>query len=100
MSSATAPTKAPSASKYDAQILAQLERAQRRIRLLDLTTSALVLVAASLAYLSAVTMLDSWQRQPEWVLRLAFGLYVVAAGAYAVFYIIRPLRWRINPYYA
>ena len=80
MSSATAPAKTPSASKYDAQILAQLERAQRRIRLLDLTAAVLVLVAGSLAYLAAVTMLDSWQRQPEWVLRLAFGMYHLAGA--------------------
>ena len=62
---ATAGTvKQTSAPKNDAYVEAQLDRARRRIRGLDLMTALLGFLAGTLAFAVVVALLDVWFELP------------------------------------
>lgn len=95
---------APAANKYDVFVHEQLKRARQRIRTLDLTTGLLGLVAGSLAFALGMALCDRWLEGHGGLSPLAraiaLGVYAVAALAYLVLGVVRPLFRRINPYYA
>jgi hypothetical protein len=89
-----------SASKYDAIVASQLRQAEKRIRLLDLTTGLLGLAALSLAYIVGMILCDSKLLLAQSTRQLSLCLFLAGAGVYLFFVVLRPLRLRVNPYYA
>src|SRR5688572_5630248 len=100
MATVAGPVKQPSAPKNDAFVEAQLDRARRRIRLLDLLTALLGFLAGTLAFGLVMAVLDSWLELSATARGIGFGLYAVAALVYLGFAVVLPLSRRINPYYA
>jgi hypothetical protein len=90
---------APSA-KYDAFIAAQLERAEKRVRALDLTAALLGLVAVTAVFAVVMALLDNKVLLSSGARRTALIAYLVGAAVYLALTVLRPLRWRVNPYYA
>src|SRR5437867_2571416 len=89
-----------SAPKYDAYVEGQLDRAQRRIRTLDVTTALLGFLAGTLAYGIVMALVDSAFTLPSNALHISFFVYLAAAVGYLGFTVVRPLRRQINPYFA
>src|SRR6516164_10956143 len=92
--------KSAAAGRYDTFVAAQLARAQRRVRALDLTAALLGFAAGTLAYAVLMVLLDR-----QFVLSLsarktALFVYALGAAAYLGWAVLRPLRRRVNPYYA
>jgi collagen type III alpha len=88
------------ATKHDSFIATQLTRAEYRIRFLDLMTALGVLLAGTLAFAIGMILLDRQFVLSAGSRQMALLLYLIAAGVYAWFGVIRPLTWRVNPYYA
>jgi hypothetical protein len=92
--------KSAAAGRYDTFVAAQLARAERRVRALDLTAALLGFAAGTLAYAVVVILVDR-----QFVLSLsarktALFLYALGGAAYLWLAVLRPLRRRVNPYYA
>src|SRR5581483_6869122 len=100
MATAAGPVRQSSTPKNDAFVEAQLERARRRIRGLDLMAALLGLLAGTLAFGVVVALLDSWFELSGLARSLAFGGFVIAALVYLTITVFVPLSRRINPYYA
>ncbi|MGH7223136.1 MAG: hypothetical protein ACRELF_07910, partial [Gemmataceae bacterium] len=88
------------ASKYDAFVAAQLARAEGRIRLLDLTAGLLGLAALSLAFVVGMVLCDSKLLLAPHTRQLALYGFLAGGAVYLFFAVFRPLRLRVNPYYA
>jgi hypothetical protein len=88
------------AAKYDAFVAEQLARANGRIRALDLTAALLGFGALTLLYVVAVVICDSKLHLTASTRLTALLFYLIGAGVYLTFTVIRPLCRRINPYYA
>ncbi len=100
MATLSAPGKATSASKSESYVSEQLTRAERRIRLLDLTTAGCLFLAGTLLFAVLMALCDQrWQFSAP-VRQLGLLLYLAGAGAYLGLTVVRPLLRRINPYYA
>lgn len=91
------PTASP---PVDAVVQEQLNRARRRIRLLDLTAASLGFVALVLAYFLGVALLDRRIDLAIEIRQIALGAFVLAGAAYLIFAVLRPLLRPVNPYYA
>jgi hypothetical protein len=92
--------KSPATNKYDAVVASQLEQAEKRIRLLDLTAGLLGFAALSLAYIVLMVVCDA-----NWMLtartrQLSLIVFLIGSGAYLFWAVLRPLRLPVNPYYA
>jgi hypothetical protein len=92
--------KSSAAGRYDTFVAAQLARAERRVRALDLAAGLLGFAAGTLAFAVLMVLLDR-----QFVLSLsarktALFLYALGAAAYLWLAVLRPLRRRVNPYYA
>ncbi|HXG10623.1 MAG TPA: hypothetical protein VNK04_12750 [Gemmataceae bacterium] len=94
-----AATPAPP-TKYDALVEAQLARARRRIRALDLIVAILGFLAATLAYALVMVLCDRSLGLAPSTRQLAFVAYLAGAALYLGVLVVRPLLHRINPYYA
>ncbi|HWG44395.1 MAG TPA: DUF4175 family protein [Gemmataceae bacterium] len=92
--------KPASNSKYDAFIASQLARAESRIRLLDLTAALLGFAALSLAYIVGMVLCDSRLELSQHTRQLSLYAFLAISAVYLFFMVIRPLRLRVNPYYA
>src|SRR5215469_3114699 len=90
----------PASAKYDAFVETHLDRARRRIRLLDVSSALLLFLAATLAYTLAVGLLDHKLELSASARQLAFLGYAVASVAFLAVGVVWPLCRRINPYYA
>src|SRR5215469_11651746 len=88
------------AGRYDSFVEAQLARAERRIRALDLTAALLGLAAGTLAYAVVMVLVDRQFLLSLSARKAALFLYALGAGAYLWLAVLRPLRRRVNPYYA
>jgi len=88
------------ATKHDTFIETQLARTEQRIRLIDLTTAACGFVAGTLAFALFMMLLDRQFVLAAASRQFALVLYLLVAGAYLVYAVVRPLRWRVNPHYA
>ncbi|HEY7311819.1 MAG TPA: hypothetical protein VH643_20820 [Gemmataceae bacterium] len=87
-------------SKYDAFIALQLARAESRVRFLDLTAALLGFAALTLAYVVAMVVFDSQLELSQHARKLSLYAFFLGAAAYLFFAVVRPLRLRVNPYYA
>lgn len=92
--------KSTAASKYDSFVSAQLARAENRIRLLDLMSGLLGCTALGLAYIVAMVLCDSKLMLSQETRQLALYLFLAGGTAYLFHVVVRPLRLRVNPYYA
>ena len=92
--------KPAASSKYDAFVAAQLARAESRIRLLDLTAALLGFAALGLAYIVGMVLCDSKLELSQHARQLSLYAFLIAAAVYLFFMVVRPLRLRVNPYYA
>jgi hypothetical protein len=100
MATASAPARTSPAAKYDAQVAAQLSRAERRVRLLDLATGLLGFLAISLAF-AAIMVVLHWNFQLSTTARqIGLVVYLLGAGAFLTWRVVLPLRRPINPRYA
>ena len=98
---ATVRSPKPTASaKYDAFVEEQLAKAQRRVRLLDVSSGLLLFAAATLAYALAVGLIDRKLDFTPFTRQVAFTAYAVAAAVFLAVGVVRPLLRRVNPYYA
>jgi hypothetical protein len=88
------------ANKYDAFVAAQLAKAESRIRLLDLTAGLLGLAALSLLYIVGMVLCDSKFMLSQQTRQLTLYAFLAGGGVYLFFAVLRPLRLRVNPYYA
>src|SRR5262245_11085002 len=100
MATAAGPVKQSAAPKNDAFVEAQLERARRRIRLLDLLTAFLGFLAGTLAFGLVMAVLDASVELPTLARSIGFGMYLLAAAVYLGYTVVLPMSRRINPYYA
>jgi hypothetical protein len=92
--------QSPPATKYDALIAAQLARAESRIRFLDLTAGLLGFTALTLAYVVTMLLCDSKLLLAQQTRQLSLYVYLAGSAVYLFFTVLRPLRLRVNPYYA
>ncbi len=88
------------ASKHDSFIAEQLRQAERRIRWLDLLTAGAGWLAGSLAYLVIMMLADLAFQLSAATRQTFFLIYLLVAAVYLYFSLVRPLRWRVNPYFA
>jgi hypothetical protein len=102
----TAPTTAPPTvptRNYDEFIESHVRKTQSYLRLVEVASAMMCIVAATLAYLIAVAVID------HWLLRgglgvvgrtVAFSLLALGVLAYAARTLLPHLRYRVNPVYA
>ncbi len=87
-------------ARHDAVVQQQLDRARRRIRLLDVGAAALGFLAVTLAFVLVTVLLDRRYDLAPATRQIALLGYGALAAVYLVFGLARPLSRRINPYYA
>jgi hypothetical protein len=92
--------KSTPTSKYDALVAAQLAQAEKRIRMLDLLAGLLGLTALALVYIVGLVLADSKLMLAPQTRQLALYGFLAGSAVYLFFAVIRPLRLRVNPYYA
>jgi hypothetical protein len=92
--------KSTSGGKYDAFIASRLAKAEGRIRLLDLTAALLGFSALTLAYIVVMVLCDSKVELSQHARKLSLYAFLVGGTFYLFFTVVRPLRRRVNPYYA
>jgi hypothetical protein len=92
--------KQKQSGKHDAFIEAQLAKAENRIRLIDLCSALLGLLAGALAFAVVMVLLDRRFVFSDGTRQFVLFFSLAAAAVYLAFTVIRPLRWRVNPYYA
>jgi hypothetical protein len=92
--------KSTAASKHDAFVASQLKQAETRIRMLDLSAALLGFAAVSLAYILGMILCDSKLLLSQHARQLSLYAYLAGAAVYLFFAVLRPLRLRVNPYYA
>jgi hypothetical protein len=100
MATDTKTAQAAPPGKYDAYIEAQLDKAQKRVRLLDLTAALLGFVAGTLAFATLMVLLDRLFELSLGSRQLALGAFLLGSAIYLAVFVVRPLTWRVNPYYA
>ncbi len=93
-------TKSTPPGKYDSLVASQLKQAETRIRVLDLTAGLLGFAALSLAYIVGMVVCDSRLLLSPFARQLSLFAFLGGAAVYLYFAVIRPLRLRVNPYYA
>ncbi len=86
--------------KHEAIIEAQLDKARKRVRALDLTASLLGFLALALGYAIVAVLLDRIFELGARSRQFALGAFVLGAGAYLWLVVLRPLTWQVNLYYA
>jgi hypothetical protein len=94
------PAQPTASARYDTFVAEQLDRARRRIRLLDVSAALLLLAAITLAYALVVGLLDRKLDLSPFVRQVAFTVFATVAFLFVIFGLLRPLLRRINPYFA
>ena len=92
--------KSTAANKHDVFVASQLKQAETRIRVLDLTAGLLGFAALSLAYVVSMVLCDSWLLLSGQARQLSLYVFLAGSAVYLFFIVFRPLRLRVNPYYA
>ena len=100
MATAPAPIKATSAGKSESFVAGQLTRAERRIRLLDLTTAGLGFLAGTFAFAVLTALCDRYWQLSGPIRQLGLLLYLAGSALYLGLTVVRPLLSKINPYFA
>jgi hypothetical protein len=91
---------AKTAAKNDAFVNAQLARAEKRVRALDVGAALLGFAALVCVFAAALSLADRAWSLPPWARQLSLVSFLVGGGAYLYFTLARPLLYRVNPYYA
>jgi hypothetical protein len=91
---------AKAAAKNDAFVTAQLARAEKRVRALDVGAALLGFAALLCVFAAALSLADRAWSLPPWARQLSLVSFLVGGGAYLYFTLARPLLYRVNPYYA
>jgi hypothetical protein len=89
-----------SPGKFDMLVAAQLGRAEGRIRALDLTVGGLGLLVGLLAYTILMVLADHFLDLSVSTRRVLLFVGGLGAVLYLWWGILKPLRGRLNPYYA
>src|SRR5262249_3696085 len=92
--------KPPARTRHDQLVARRIVRAQRRIRGLDVAAALLGFSILTLSFGLVVILCDKWLELSVVVRQVAFVIYLLAAAAYLFVAIVRPLTFRVNPYYA
>ncbi|MEO8498657.1 MAG: hypothetical protein ABI614_26650, partial [Planctomycetota bacterium] len=103
MATGTAKPIQPAASSMDAErfIEQQLAKTRFQVRVVDLASSLMALVAAILAYTFVLAVVDHWIMPLAWWSRWLACLGLLGATGYYVAVVVVPLMLRqINPVYA
>src|SRR5262245_51469746 len=87
-------------SRYERFVQQELGRATRRVQLLDLARAGLGFVVVTLVFGLSMMLLDKWLNLPQLVRQVALFGYLTFAVAYIWLILLRPLRRKVNPYYA
>src|SRR3954467_11975488 len=85
---------------YEQYIDHQLGRTRARIKMTDILTASLILVATAVGVLFLEVVLDHAVGLPVWLRRIVLVLGVAAGCAFAALRIIYPLLRRVNGFYA
>jgi hypothetical protein len=85
---------------YEQYIDHQLGRTRARIKMTDVLTASLILVAVALGVLFLEVVLDHVVGLPIWFRRIVLLLGLSAGGAFAIARIVIPLLRRVNGFYA
>src|SRR5262249_10531223 len=85
---------------YEQYIDHQLGRTRARIKMTDLLTSSLLLVAAAIAVLFVEIVLDHMVGLPLWLRQAVLLLGMAGGGTFAALRIFYPLVRRVNGFYA
>src|SRR5689334_7694326 len=88
------------AARHDAFVAAQLQRAEQRIRSLDLAAGFLGLLAGVLLYAALMALCDHYLNLSPRSRQIVFIAWLVGAAVYGWFFLLVPLRRRVNPYFA
>src|SRR3954452_1086420 len=80
------------AGKHEAFIDQQLTRAERRVRMLDVTAGLFALAAGTLLFAAAVMLLDRAFALSSFTRLMALLAYLAAAGTFTAYAVVRPLR--------
>src|SRR6476659_3281031 len=86
--------------KHEAFIDQQLTRAERRVRMLDVTAGLFALAAGALLFAAAMMLIDRAFVLSSFTRLLALLAFLAAAGVFAAYAVVRPLRWKVNPRFA
>src|SRR5512135_313748 len=78
----------------------QLGRTRARIKLTDIVTASLILIAAAVGLLFLEVVLDKLIVVAVWLRRIAVVLGLSGGGAFAVWWIVLPVVRRVNGFYA
>jgi hypothetical protein len=78
----------------------QLGRTRARIKLTDVVTASLILIAAAVGLLFLEVVLDHLIGLPVWLRRIVLLLGLSGGGAFAVWRIVLPMVRRVNGFYA
>ena len=85
---------------YEQYIDHQLGRTRARIKMTDLSTAALLLVATTLGVLFLEVVLDHVFGLPLWLRRIVFLGGLGASGAFVFLRVLMPLVSKVNGFYA
>ena len=94
------------AARYEAIVESKLARATGRIQKLHVTSALCVLAIVTLTYAGVMVICGLLGRaEPRLELPLlarqaVFAGYALGSAVYLLIYLVRPLRYRVNPYYA
>jgi len=94
------PTKPDTAARYESELEQQLAQTTRRIRLNDVLTGALLLVAITLGYVAGMIAVDRWADVPAWGRQCGLVALLGTLGGVGYFTVLRPLRRAVNPLFA
>ena len=97
------PENAPAAGRYEEFIQKRLEHTRRDVRLVDIGSNAILLLAASLFFFLAVAVADHWvfPHGLNFIARLLlWGVWIGVAGVFAWRFIAPSALHRINPVFA
>jgi hypothetical protein len=89
-----------STSRHDSFITSQLDKASQRIRYVDLGTAVGGWLAGTLAYAVCMMLLDRAFVLSVGTRQASLVFYLIVSAIYLYLAVVRPLRWRINPYFA
>ena len=85
--------------EYEQYIDYQISQTQAKIRMTDVLTAAVTLIAVALGVLFLEILLDHMVGLPTWLRATILGLGLLVAGGFAVYGNVRPLLRKVNLYY-
>ena len=94
------PPKPDAAARYERELEEHLAQATRRIRLNDVLTGTLLLLAIVLGYTAGMIAVDRWVDVPAWGRQLGLVGLIGVLGGVGYLAVLRPLRRMVNPLFA